>query len=126
MSMLEIGILLTIACLGIIFCIGAYQLFKHPPVIAINFTVPLPDRFCIELPKTITVQNQHIPAVEEMTKPEEEAIPEEILLYCLGESDSWAQEARKRRARVLRAEVGSWDAAFRILQREDSLPAVTL
>lgn len=49
----------------------------------------------------------------------EDAMPEPVLEYLDRESDEWAREARKKHAYTLRADLGSWDAAFRQLQRED-------
>jgi hypothetical protein len=109
---LLVGTLLTIAALGVIFMAAFIRLWKTPPVISVNLTLPLPERFVI--------QHQHVPATEEKAKSIEEPIPEDILNYILGESDAWAQEARKRKARELKRETGSWDVAFRLLQREDN------
>lgn len=123
-------ILLTFAVLGTIFLAAFVKLFKQPPEIRVVFPnefklwlpdLVFPDRLTLGLPQTMVVQTQHLPAVEETRKPVEEPLPEEILVYIQQESDLWAQEARKRRVRMLKKETGDWDAAFRLLQAEDSI-----
>lgn len=119
--------LLTLAALGCIFLAAFIKLWRVPP--EINVSVLFPDELTLKLPDLIipadltvafkqTVQN--IPATVETDKPTEEPIPEDVLLYIEQESDLWAQEARRRRARLLKTETGSWDIAFRMLQREDN------
>lgn len=98
--------LLTLAIVFVIFL--AVALWKHPPIINIS------------LPSSFVVQLQHKPAEAETREPTIEPIPEEILDYISFESEQHAQDARKRRVRMLKEETGSWDAAFRMLQKEDS------
>ncbi|SRR5258708_4651316 len=107
--------LLTLLGLGVIFLAAFMRLWQNPPVLTINLTgLKIP-----EIPTALALTLQHVPAEAEM-KPREEPIPEDILDYILAESDSWAQDARMRRARELQRETGSWDAAFRLMQKEDS------
>jgi len=108
-----ITILLTIAVICAIF-LGSYlRLWRNPPVIRVEVHAPIiiPDGF-----KLIT---QRIPAAIETDKPTEETLPLDIIEYAEGESDPWAIEGRKRRARALKQEVGDWDTVLRIMQRED-------
>jgi hypothetical protein len=103
-------IFVCIIFLGV-FSAAFLRLWRNPPVIVVK----------VDVPGAFVVQHQHVPAQAETDKPIEEPIPEDILDYILGESDAWAQEARKRKARELKRETGSWDTAFRLLQREDAL-----
>lgn len=108
--------LLTIAILGVIFLAAFLRLWVNPPVIQVSLVgLKLPANLQISLDQTHKV----IPADVEI-KPKEEAIPEEIIEYIAQESEAHAQDARRRRVRMLRLEAGSWDAAFRLLQREDN------
>jgi hypothetical protein len=75
----------------------------------------------IKIPTNLTIglTTQIVPADVEV-KPKDEPIPEDILDYISQESETHAQDARKRRVRSLKLETGSWDAAFRLLQKEDN------
>lgn len=99
-------VLLTIALIVAILFAGLalYQLVKHPPVVTINIVTP-----------AVAAANK---AAEAAPPP----MPENIIEYTDEESDDWAREARKRRARSLYTELGNWDAVLRQLQREDALP----
>lgn len=106
--------LLTIAGLGVTFLAAFVRLWKSPPTLNINLSgLQLPDHIALAL----TLKHQ--PADLE-AKPTEEPIPEDILDYIAQESEMHAQDARKRRARALKQETGSWDVAFRLLQKEDN------
>lgn len=111
--MLVTFILLTICLILVTFLSGVFCLWRNPPVIRIEVHAPIivPDGF-----KLVT---QRIPAAIETDKPTEEVLPQEIIEYAEGESDAWAIEGRKRRARQLKAEVGDWATVLRIMQRED-------
>ena len=109
--------LLTIAVFCIIFLAAFLRLWKTPPVVVLNFaglTVPP-----IPSDMTIRLTQQIVPADVEV-KSKDEPIPEDILDYISQESEPHAQDARKRRVRMLKIETGGWDSAFRLLQREDS------
>ena len=108
---LLIASLLTIAALGVIFLAAFRRLWVTPPVIT----------FSVNLPASLQLRLQHEPATLE-GKSAEEPIPVEIVEYISMESELAAQDARKRRARELKRDTGSWDAAFRLLQREDATP----
>jgi hypothetical protein len=117
---------LTLAILGAIFLGGVLViLWLRPPVIEIR------------LPPFAPVVHVHVgglvpsdmkftlihesPSAPEKMKGFDEPIPVEILEYCDQESDEWARTARRRRARMLRGELGSWDLAFSQLQQEDHI-----
>lgn len=104
--------LLTIAGLGVIFLAAFLRLWQNPPSLVVNLTG-------VKIPETLAVTLQHVPAEVE-TKTKDEPIPEEILDYISQESETHAQDARKRRVRALKVDTGSWDAAFRLLQKEDN------
>lgn len=110
--------ILTIALICITLYIAVYRLWTNPPVIRLE----VPVRLELTLPEKFIVQHQHLPAKAETDIPAEEPIPEDIGLYILQESEPHAQGARLRRARELKRELGSWDVAFRVLQREDAVP----
>jgi len=110
--------LLTLALIGVIFTAAFVRLWRFPPVI--KFDLPLDVTLKLEVPDELMLRMQHVPADIESRKPVEEPIPIDILEYISLESDNWAQEARKRRVRALKADSGDWDVAFRLLQREDS------
>lgn len=120
--------LLTIACFGCIFLSAFLRLWKHPPMLKVTITIPtinvrVPIHIPpvdINVPENIKVQLQKVLPIQETDKPTDEPIPEDIVIYCNGESDEWARESRKRRVRTLKHELGNWDAAFRMLQSEDS------
>jgi hypothetical protein len=101
--------LLTLAVIGGIFLGSIIVLWKHPPLI--NVTIAVPDRF-------VLVQ-QKLPASIETDPSLEAPIPAEVLDYINLESDTWAQDARKRRARALYNDSQDWKYAFRMLQKED-------
>ena len=103
--------LLTIGLVLAIFGGAFVALVKHPPVIKIEVVVP--PEFKLVLQKQ--------PASIETDKPTEVAIPAEILDYISKESDTWAQDARKRRVRALYNDSNDWKYAFRQLQIEDGL-----
>jgi len=120
MGLLTVG--LTIACILVTFLVAFYRLWQSPLVLSINLsglrdiTVHWPNNpIRVELAQT----HQVIPADVEV-KPKEEPIPEDILDYIGQESEIHAQDARKRRIRALKLDTGNWDAAFRLLQREDN------
>lgn len=102
--------LLTLAVISTIFLAAFLRLWKTPPSVSIQ----------VQLPDSFTVQLQHVPAKLETDKPTVEPIPENILEYISYESEQHAQDARKRRVRMLKEETGSWEVAFRMLQREDN------
>lgn len=104
------AILLTFGGLGGIFIAAFTRLWKNPPVIRIEVNVPPEFK--------LVMQKQ--PANIETDKVQDIPISEEILAYISLESDSWAQEARKKRARALYVDVQNWDAVLRHLQLEDS------
>lgn len=125
--------LLTIAVVCITFLVAFYRLWNNPPKLEVSVSLRdlhIPDSFRIEpsftweaRPLQVALQvaqtTQMIPADVEV-KPKEEPIPEEILDYIEQESESHARDARRRRVRALKADTGSWDVAFRLLQREDN------
>jgi hypothetical protein len=118
---LLIGVLLTIAAMCCIFLAAFIRLWRNPPIMTIYVNAPLNvPPLTVTVPDHVSVQYQHIPSDYETRKPDEEPIPVDILEYIGEESDTWAQDARRKRARMLKAETGSWDAAFRLLQREDN------
>lgn len=107
-------VLLTIAIQGVIF-MAAFRRFWTGGV-SINIPpiqIVIPDKLQLNL------QYKQVPARVEVNPPDD-PIPEDILDYISQESELHAQQARMRRVRELRIEAGSWDAAFRLLQREDN------
>lgn len=121
--------LLTGAIVSVIFLTAFIKLWKNPPTIEIKLP-PFAPHIKVDLPKVefgqlipnaFAIKLQHEPAVLETKEPTEEPIPEEILDYISLESDGWAQEARKRRVRMLKRETGDWAVAFRLLQKEDMI-----
>lgn len=107
--------LLTLAALGVIFLAAFMRLWQSPPVLTVNLTgLKIP-----EIPSGFHLTLQTVPAEIEV-RPKDEPIPEDILDYIEQESEPHARDARKRRVRMLKVETGNWDAAFRLLQREDS------
>ena len=111
--------LLTLTCLGCIFLGAFIRLWKTPPTITIRVPIHIPPLELV-IPEKLSIQLQRVLPVQETDKPTDENIPEDIVIYCEQESDEWARNARKLRARKLKSELGSWDAAFRALQREDN------
>ena len=109
------AILLTLLGLSVIFLGGviSWLWLTHPPqiVVSIDVTKAIPDTFALTLIHTANSKELH---------GADEPIPEEVLEYCDQESDEWARDSRKRRIRSLRGELGSWEMAFRQLQREDA------
>lgn len=110
---------LTIAIIGVIFLAAFLRLWRTPPKIELTVVIPeLSAR--LEMPSEILLSTKHVPADVEV-KPTEEPIPAEIIEYISLESEIHAQEVRKRRIRALKADTGSWDTAFRLLQKEDNV-----
>lgn len=110
--------LLTIAIQGVIF-IAAFRRFWTG---GINVNVPVnvpPIQIAIPSKLQLNLQYKQVPAMIEV-KPQDDPIPEDILDYISQESELHAQQARMRRVRELKIEAGNWDAAFRLLQREDN------
>lgn len=103
--------LLTIAAMMSIFGGTLVAWLVRPPVIRVSLNVP--DSF--------TLVQQRLPAKIETDKPTDVPIPPEILEYINGESDAWAQDARKRRLRAVYNDSHDWTYAFRQLQQEDGL-----
>lgn len=102
--------LLTITLLCVILLLAAalgagYAMFKHPRPLTIRAEIILPA-------PNVSKQIADAPAID--------PIPEAILEYIDQESEEHARQTRRQRARSLRGELGSWEAAFRQLQREDS------
>jgi len=111
--------LLTLAIVSVIFLAAFIRLWKNPPTIKFDVSVNAP----INIPSSLFVKLQR-EATELETKPlQDEPIPEEILDYIDKESEEHARVARRKRVRMLKVELGSWDIAFRMLQREDSIDA---
>lgn len=111
----EIGIILaigvlTLAILGIIFLASYVKLWRDPPQFLVS--INLPDEF--------TLIQQKLPSKIETDKPDVVPLPEMILDYINLESDEWAQDARKRRARALYRDSNDWNIVFRQMQKEDS------
>lgn len=108
-DILIVGIL-TSGVYGAIFLASYIKLWRDPPqfIVSIN----LPDEF--------TLIQQKLPSKVETDKPDIVPLPEFILDYINLESDEWAQEARKRRARALYRDSQDWNTVFRQIQREDS------
>lgn len=102
--------LLTLVAIGAIFLSAFARLWKDPPVISV----------ILNLPDAFTLIQQKLPAKVETDKPDTIPLPEEILNYISLESDEWAQDARKRRARALYRDSNDWSIVFRQMQREDS------
>ena len=102
--------LLTIAIQGVIFMAVLRRFWTGgiPPI-----QIAIPDKLQLNL------QYKQVPARVEVNPPDD-PIPEDILDYISQESELHAQQARMRRVRELKIESGSWDAAFRLLQREDN------
>lgn len=106
--------LLTIALILVTFLAAFIRLWQSPPKLEMHLHLSglqIPDRLALSL--------THVPADIEL-KPIEEPIPEDILDYISQESETHAQDARKRRARQLKSDTGNWPAAFRLLQKEDN------
>jgi hypothetical protein len=106
-------ILLTIAGLGAIFMAAFMRLWKSPPVIRIEVNAPL------VIPPEFKLVLQKQPANIETDKPTEIPIPGDIMLYISQESDEWAQDGRKKRARALYADVKNWPVVFQLMRQED-------
>lgn len=104
------GLLTFAACLVILLAVAVFAavfaVFKHPPTIHAEILLPAPN-----------VSRQIAEPIS--TKPD--PIPQEILDYIDAESDEYARVTRRNRARTLKVELGTWDAVFRALQREDDI-----
>lgn len=105
--------LLTIVVIGVTFLAAFLRLWRNPP----NVSISIPS-INIVLPEKVLLQHQTLPS-EPAQKEQLEPIPVDIMEYIAMESEVSAQDARKRRVRELKKDTGSWDAAFRLLQRED-------
>lgn len=108
-DILGIGVL-TLAIIGVIFLASYVKLWRDPPQFIVS----------INLPEEFTLIQQRLPSKIETDKPDTVPLPEMILDYINQESDEWAQEARKRRARALYRDSQDWNTVFRQIQREDS------
>lgn len=106
---LTLGVL-TLAVIGSIFLAALIRLWRDTPELIVN----------IGFPEEFTLIQQRLPAKVETDKPDVIPLPENVLDYINLESDEWAREARKRRARALYADVQDWSVVFRQLQQEDS------
>jgi len=104
--MILLTILVTVAILFVAFVL--YNLERHPITVTINVVTP---------------QVAAARAAAEASQPAPHPLPESIVEYADQESDEWAREARKRRARGLYAELQNWDAVLRQLEREDNPPS---
>jgi hypothetical protein len=91
-------ILLVAAALG-----GFYAVLRHPPAIRAEIFLPAPN----------VSRQVAAPALDD-------PIPEDVLDYIDQESEEHARVTRRLRARALRQELGNWESAFRMLQREDA------
>jgi len=69
---------------------------------------------------TVKLQIEPANQVEVDPKLTGESIPEHVLEYIEQESEPWARDSRRLRLRELRAELGSWNAAFAAIQLEDT------
>lgn len=120
--LLTLCVVLVILFLGAILG-GAWAILRHMPTIevklppfapTINAHVTLPNvpevRIVLPEPRSVVTEVKH-----------NEPMPDDILDYIDLESEEHARVGRRNRAKALREELGSWDAAFRALQREDTL-----
>lgn len=108
---------MTFLTLSIIFLVGVLVvLWLNPPQITIRVDLSQ------AIPSNLNLAVQHSYKLPQKGEQGfEEPIPANVIEYCDLESDPWAREARKRRARQLKEETGSWDEAFKLLQREDAV-----
>lgn len=104
-----LGILTTIGILGIL--LEVKRLGKGN----MTLEVKLPSEL------VLAIRTQTEPSRAEVIPPSEEPIPEKILDYIDVESEEHARSARRKRVKELRNESGSWDVAFRMLQKEDEI-----
>jgi hypothetical protein len=90
-------------------------------VITILLTVPAVMVIMLRLLSKDATKIQRVVAAAkgESPPPEPVVIPEEIDEYLRGESDAWAYEGRKARARELFADYGSWQRVQQELRRDD-------
>lgn len=117
MNTIEI-ILLTLGCYATIFLASYVKLWKNPP--EVNISLIVPEDLNITFPTELTLVSQKLPSKIETDKPELIPLPERILDYIELESDEWAKEVRKRRARALYRDSNNWDIVLRQLEMEDS------
>lgn len=105
--------LLTFLGFCSIFLASIYSLWKHPPVIRLDLS---------GLPTEFVLKSQTLVATKVDGKPNtDDAIPADVVEYCEAESDPLTRDIRKRYAKTLKNELGSWELALQTLQREDGL-----
>lgn len=112
---------LTLLALGVIFLGGLLVvMWFNPPklvlpqiVVNVELSKVLPEEFKLTI--------NHLANSLKGLPGQDEPIPAEIVQYCDMESDEWARDARKRRVRLLRSELGTWELAFNQLQKEDAV-----
>src|SRR2546427_8794677 len=111
----------TISAILVGCALGAfYAIYRKPPNIEIKLPPYAPIwQIHVDTSQLIPglIRIQHVPPDEKVAT--DEPIPADILAYLDLESEQSARDIRKRHARTLRHELGSWDAAFKALQLED-------
>ena len=139
MTTLTIALILVMLVLSA--GLGAFlALSRKPPVIQVSLP-PFAPFWRVEMPKVdieippivvevdlgqltiphqYVVQTQALPPDRQPYGIPEEPIPVEMIEYIDQESDEWARQARRKRLRTLRNELGNWSDAFAIIQREDA------
>lgn len=113
--------LLTLSTILCIFLAAFLKLWREPPKLIVTVPELNANAYAtFMVPDMVTIKNVQSIESPMRSKPIDDPIPAEILLYISQESDTFAQDARKRRARMLKQESGSWDIAFSLLQKEDN------
>lgn len=119
---LTIGLLVVIlmSLAGAAFGAFAY-LLKHPPVIRVqvdNVDVVTTVDVSQLIPSPLVVQTQVGTAPQEIKL---QALPGDILDYIDQESEEYARQLRRSRARSLFQDSGDWDYVLKALKREDGI-----
>lgn len=118
MVYLMLSLLLTITAFCSIFLASLYSLWKNPPRLHIDLS-GVPKEF------TIIYGNPVLKSVVNGVISDEDIVPLDIIEYCDVESDPLTRDIRKRYAKTLRRELGSWPLALQQLQKEDGLEIIT-
>lgn len=119
--------LVLVMLLGAAFLGAFFYLLKNPPVIHVDigdvrFDVVGTLDATQAIPSVLTVRVQPVqPAPSGDREVLQQPMPLDVLLYVDQESDEWAREARRKRARSLFAELADWPLVLTALKREDEV-----
>lgn len=125
MTPLTIAIILVMLLCGAAF--GAFfAVLRRPPVVHVDLgdiridvvgTLDATQAF----PSSVSFRVQQVPPDAPSPGEAIAPIPVAVLAYIDEESDEWARQARRTRARTLFMETGNWEYVLSALKREDGV-----